>query len=138
MDLVKHGHGKVKEGDCVSSKSNYFGKEFEKCMHKLGFADGIIYGWVTEVKDANRDLNVTWDMDGQVLKHMTLEKVKLRSRDIPKQIVESSVIITDDFQTVEQCSSKTGAPYTCSFDWRLWCSKWKWILLSSGKQQKML
>ena len=40
---------------------------------------------------------------------MTLEKVKLESRDTPKQIVESSVITTDDFQTAEQCSSKTAA-----------------------------
>ena len=34
MDLVKHGCCKVKEGDCVSIKSNYFGKEFENtCMN---------------------------------------------------------------------------------------------------------
>ena len=34
MDLVKRGRCKVKEGDCVSIKSNYFGKEFEnKCMN---------------------------------------------------------------------------------------------------------
>ena len=44
MDLVKRGRSKVKEGDCVSIKSKYFGKEFEKYMHELGFADGIIYG----------------------------------------------------------------------------------------------
>ena len=30
MDLVRRGCGEVKEGDCVSIKSNYFGKEFEK------------------------------------------------------------------------------------------------------------
>ena len=107
MDLVKCGCCKVKEGDCVSIKSNYFGKEFEKYMHELGFADGIIYGRVTEVKDGNRDFTVAWDIDGQVSKHMTLEKVKLESRDTPKQIVEISVITTDDFQTAEQCSSKT-------------------------------
>ena len=77
MDLVTRGRSKVKEGDCVSIKSNYFGKEFEKYMHELGFADGIMYGQVTEVKDGNRDFTVTWDIDGQVLKHMTLEKVKL-------------------------------------------------------------
>ena len=109
MDLVKHGRDKIKEGHCVSIKSNYFGKEFEKYMHEVGFADGIIYGRVTEVKDGNRDFTVTWDIDGQVSKHMTLEKVKLESRDTPKQIVESSVITTDDFQTAEQCSSKTAA-----------------------------
>ena len=109
MDLVKRGRCKVKEGDCVSIKSNYFGKEFEKYMHELGFADGIIYGRVTEVKDGNRDFTVTWDIDGQVSKHMTLEKVKLESTDTPKQIVEGSVITTDDFQTAEQCSSKTAA-----------------------------
>ena len=116
MDLVKRGRDKIKESDCVSIKNNYFGKEFEKYMHELSFADGIIYGRVTEVKDGNRDFTVTWDIDGQVSKHMTLEKVKLESRDIPKQIVESLVIVTDDFQTVEQCSSKAAAPYTCSFD----------------------
>ena len=34
MDLVKRGRYKVKEGDCVSIKSNYFGKEFENtCMN---------------------------------------------------------------------------------------------------------
>ena len=44
MGLVKHGCCKVKEGDCVSIKSNEIGKEFEKYMHELGFADGIIYG----------------------------------------------------------------------------------------------
>ena len=109
MGLVKHGCCKVKEGDCVSIKSNYFGKEFEKYMHELGFADGIIYGWVTEVKDGNRDFTVAWDIDGQVSKHMTLEKVKLESTDTPKQIVEGSVITTDDFQTAEQCSCKTAA-----------------------------
>ena len=109
MDLVKHGCCKVKEGDCVSIKSNYFGKEFEKYIHELGFADGIIYGWVTEVKDGNRDFTVTWDIDSQVSKHMTLEKVKLESTDTPKQIVEGSVITTDDFQTAEQCSSKKAA-----------------------------
>ena len=38
---------------------------------------------------------------------MTLEKVKLESTDTPEQIVEGSVITTDDFQTAEQCSSKT-------------------------------
>ena len=89
MDLVKHGHDKIKEGHCVSIKSNYFGKKFEKYMHEVGFADGIIYGRVTEVKDGNRDFTVTWDIDGQVSKHMTLEKVKLESRDTPKQIDES-------------------------------------------------
>ena len=78
-------------------------------MHGLGFPDGIIYGWVTEVKDGNRDFTVTWDINGQVSKHMMLEKVKLESRDTAKQIVESSVITTDDFQTAEQCSSKTAA-----------------------------
>ena len=78
-------------------------------MHELGFADGIIYGRVTEVKDGNRDFTVTWDIDGQVSKHMTLEKVKLESTDTPEQIVEGSVITTDDFQTAEQCSSKTAA-----------------------------
>ena len=109
MDLVKRGRSKVKEGDCVSIKSNYFGKEFEKYMHELGFADGIMYGQVTEVKDGNRDFTVTWDIDGQVSKHMTLEKVKLESRDTPKQNVESSVVTTDDFQISEQCSSKTAA-----------------------------
>ena len=109
MDLVKRGRSKVKEGDCVSIKSNYFDKEFEKYMHELGFADSIIYGRVTEVKDRNRDFTVTWDIDGQVSKHMTLEKVKLESRDTLKQIVESSVITTYDFQTAEQCSSKTAA-----------------------------
>ena len=109
MDLVRRGCGEVKEGDCVSIKSNYFGKEFEKYMHELGFADGIIYGRVTEVKDGNRDFTVAWDIDGQVSKHMTLEKVKLKSTDTPKQIVEGSVITTDDFQTAEQCSSKTAA-----------------------------
>ena len=109
MDLVKCGCCKVKEGDCVSIKSNYFGKEFEKYMHELGFADGIIYGRVTEVKDGNRDFTVAWDIDGQVSKHMTLEKVKLKSTDTPKQIVEGSVITTDDFQTAEQCSCKTAA-----------------------------
>ena len=62
---------------------------------------------MTEVKDGNRDFTVAWDIDGQVSKHMTLEKVKLESRDTPKQIVEISVITTDDFQTAEQCSSKT-------------------------------
>ena len=62
---------------------------------------------MTEVKDGNRDFTVTWDIDSQVSKHMTLEKVKLESTDTPKQIVESSVITTDDFQTAEQCSSKT-------------------------------
>ena len=40
---------------------------------------------------------------------MTLEKVKLESTDTPKQIVEGSVITTDDFQTAEQCSCKTAA-----------------------------
>ena len=64
---------------------------------------------MTEVKDGNRDFTVTWDIGGQVLKHMTSEKVKLESRDIPNQIVESSVITTDDFQTAKQCSSKTAA-----------------------------
>ena len=88
MDLVKCGRGEVKEGSCVSIKSNYFGKEFEKYMYELGFTDDIIYGWVTEVKDGNRDFTVTWDIGGQVLKHMTSEKVKLESRDIPNQIVE--------------------------------------------------
>ena len=42
---------------------------------------------------------------------MTLEKVKLEIRDTPKQIVESSVITTDNSQTAEQCSSNT-APLT--------------------------
>ena len=64
---------------------------------------------MTEVKDGNRDFTVTWDIDSQVSKHMTLEKVKLESTDTPKQIVEGSVITTDDFQTAEQCSSKTAA-----------------------------
>ena len=68
-------------------------------MYELGFADAIIYGRATEVNDGNRDFTVTWGIDGQVLKHMTLEKVKLKSRDRPKQIAESSVIKTDDFQT---------------------------------------
>ena len=86
MDLVKRGRDKIKEGDCVSVKSNYFSKEFEKYMHELGFADGIIYGRVTEVKDGNRDFTVTWDIDGQVSKHMTLEKVKLESRDTPLRV----------------------------------------------------
>ena len=89
MDLIKRGRDKIKESDCVSIKNNYFGKEFEKYMHELGFADGIIYGRVTEVKDGNRDFTVTWDIDGQVSKHMKLEKVKLGSRNTPKQIVES-------------------------------------------------
>ena len=40
---------------------------------------------------------------------MTLEKVKLESRGTPKQIVEGSVITTDNFQTAEQCSSNTAA-----------------------------
>ena len=109
MHLVKHGCGKVKEYDCVSIKSNCFGKEFKKCMHELGFAHGIIYGWVTEVKDGNWDFTVTWDIDGQVSKHMTLEKFSWESRDTPKQIAESSVITTDNFQTAEQCSSKKAA-----------------------------
>ena len=109
MDLLKRGRCKIKEGDFVSVKSNYFSKEFRKYMHELGFADGIVYGRVTKVKDANRDFPVTWDIDRQVSKHMTLEKVKLESRDTPKQIVESSVITTYDFQTAEQCSSKTAA-----------------------------
>ena len=64
---------------------------------------------MTEVKDGNRDFTVTWDIGGQVLKHMTSEKVKLESRDIPNQIVESSVITRDDLQTAKQCSSKTAA-----------------------------
>ena len=64
---------------------------------------------MTEVKDGNRDFTVIWDIDCQVSKHMTLEKVKLESRHTPKQIVESSVITTDNFQTAEQCSSKTAA-----------------------------
>ena len=89
MDLVKRGRDKIKKSDCVSIKNNYFGKEFEKYMHELGFADGIIYGRVTEVKDGNRDFTVTWDIDGQVSKHMKLEKVKLESGNTPKQIVES-------------------------------------------------
>ena len=33
----------------------------------------------------------------------------MESRDTPKQIVESWVITTDNFQTAEQCSSKTAA-----------------------------
>ena len=33
----------------------------------------------------------------------------MESRDTPKQIVESSVITTGNFQTAEQCSSKTAA-----------------------------
>ena len=78
-------------------------------MYELGFADAIIYGRGTEVNGGNIDFTVTWDIDGQVLKHMTLEKVKLESRDRPKQIAESSVIKTYDFQTAEQCSSRAGA-----------------------------
>ena len=41
-------------------------------MHELGFGNGIIYGRVTELKDGNRDVTVTWDIHGQVSKHMTL------------------------------------------------------------------
>ena len=78
-------------------------------MYELGFADAIIYGRGTEVNDGNRNFTVTWDIDGQVLKHMTLEKVKLESRDRPKQIAESSVIKTYDFQTAEHCSSRAAA-----------------------------
>ena len=46
-------------------------------MHELGFANDIIYGQVTEVKDGNRDFTVTWDIDGHVSKHMTLEKSQI-------------------------------------------------------------
>ena len=79
-------------------------------MIELGFSEGVVNGRVTEILDGNRDFAVTWDIDGQVSKHMTLERVKLESKETPRQVINNSSVITpDDFQTSDQCSSKTAA-----------------------------
>ena len=62
------------QGDCVSIKSNCFGGDFEKKINNLSFVGALVYGHVTEVIDGNQDFTTKWDIDGQISKHMSLQK----------------------------------------------------------------
>ena len=99
MDVVKRGRSKVKEGDCVSIPSIYFGKAFADQMVSLGFTDDRVIGRVTNVV-SNRDFGVLWDMDEQSSDHMSSEKVTIEPFDTPRQIINKEIITESDFSTV--------------------------------------
>ena len=103
MDLAKRGRNKVcvSVGDCVSISSSYFGADYVK---ELGLE--VVYGRIVEIVNGNRDFNVKWDIDRLTSKGMNLEKVTLEKRDTPTQVIASSIITEDDFQTADQGTSR--------------------------------
>ena len=62
MEIVKFGRIKVKEGDCVSIKKNYFGGNFEREINDLGVAGRLIYGRVIKDIDVKINFTVKWDI----------------------------------------------------------------------------
>ena len=105
MDLAKRGRSKVILGDCVSISSRYFGDDYAVALKESGLCEDVLIGRIVEVVDGNRDFSVKWDIDNQISKRMSLDKVKLESRDRPRQDLKCSsvsVITAEDFQDAEQ------------------------------------
>ena len=64
---------KIKEGDCVSVPNSYFGSAYMEILNESGVDK--IFGRVTMVVDGNRDFHVKWDLDNEISKSMSLDKV---------------------------------------------------------------
>ena len=96
----------MKEGDCVSVPNSYFGDEYLQILKKFGVEGDKIYGRVSMVVDGNRNFQVRWDLDQEISKSMSLDKVTYEPPSTPLQVNSSTSTSAPD---LEQTSSSNAA-----------------------------